>query len=465
MIKLNLNENFISRIWENKSYYSNLETTDGKKVEVISTGIKNKDEGPDYSNATIKINDYLFTGGVEIHKSLKDWFNHNHKNKGKYEKIILQVVMWDSDPTEKYVPEYKNFKKIPTVILSKYLTKSIHTIWREIIENPSKEFRIPCYEENKNIEIDKKLSFLETIGLKRFHYRSKRIRDRFETLHSVGFNYNIIWKQLLMEFVLEALGFSKNKNQMLKLGKSINLNAIYDKGFSKIDIESLLFGSAGFLKNNNFKDKYPNTLKNIWENKMKLFSDIEMDSSEWNFFRLRPQNFPPLRIAYASAFIYSLIKNNFFEKLISLLTQKNNFIKDISNLFQSIDVNNYWFTNYNFDKPSKFKLESIGNQRINDIIVNVILPLIFQFALYQSNGSMCNLILKIYSEMKNVSKNEITLAMERQLNIKIKKAIENQGAIHLHNFYCVKGKCDFCNIGKNIFVKENQVDYLKIILY
>ncbi|MCX7834401.1 MAG: DUF2851 family protein [Ignavibacteria bacterium] len=464
MIKLNLNENFISRIWENKSYYDNLETIDGQKIKVISTGIRNKDEGPDYTNATIKINNYLYTGDVEIHKTLKDWFNHKHKNRGKYDKVILQIVMWDSDIEDRYIAEYKNFKKIPTVILSKYLTKSIHAIWREIIDNPSKEFRIPCYEDNKKIEADKKIYILENIGLKRFHYRAKRIRDRYETLNNKLVN-NTIWKQLLMEFVFEALGFSKNKNQFLKLAKYILLDEIIDKNFSEIEISALLYGTAGFLSNNNFKDEYPKTLKHIWENKLKEYNHNIMDFSEWNFFRLRPLNFPTLRIAYASGFINSIINDNFFEKLVICFIRKTNLIKNLSSLFQNVRIDSYWNYNYNFDKPSKIKINPIGKQRINDIIVNVVMPLIFQYSLFQPNEEVCNLILEIYCKMKEMSKNEISKAMEKQLHIKIKKVVESQGAIHLHNFYCVKGKCDFCNIGKNLFVKEKEIDYLKIILY
>lgn len=465
MIKLNLNENFISRIWENKSYYSNLETIDGKKVEVISPGIKNRDEGPDYSNATIKINDFLQTGDVEIHKNLKDWSFHNHKNKGKYDKVILQVVMWDTEVTEKYLPEYSNSKKISTVILSKFLTKSIHTIWREIIENPSKEFRIPCYSKNGNIEVDKKLNLLENMGLKRFHYRSKRIKDRFEILKNSGLNENIIWKKLLMEFIFEALGFSKNKSQFLKLGKLILFENLFNNNFTQIHIDALLFGIAGFLDNASSNNQYAFQLKSHWQSKMNKFSCGKMDSSEWNFFRLRPQNFPTVRIAYASGLSYSILYNSFFEKLIISLSENKKIIKNLFSLFKKIEISIYWQKNYSFDKPSKLTLKPIGAQRVHDIIINVVLPLIFEYALQNNNEKLCNLILKIYSSMKDESKNEITRTMENQFHIKIKKAIESQGAIHLHNFYCVKGKCDFCNIGKNVFVKDKPVDYLRIILY
>lgn len=465
MIKLNLNENFISRIWENKSYYSNLETTKGEKVTVIVPGIRNKDEGPDYSNATIKIDGHLYTGDVEIHKTLKDWTTHNHKNKGKYNKVILQIVMWDSESIEKTIPEYKNFEKIPTVILSKFLTKSIHTIWREIIENPSNEFKIPCYQVNQILDINQKIVHLENMGLKRFHYRSKRIKDRLDTLKISTVNESIIWRQIFTEYTFESLGFSKNKNQFLKLASLIKLDKFFNNNFSLLQIDSLLFGTAGFLSDIDLKDEYINKIKSIWENKMNKFSINTMDCSEWNFFRLRPQNFPTVRISYASGLLYSILYKNLFENIILILKSSKNVNKNLFSIFNNIEISTYWFNNYNFGKPSKTSYKPIGNQRIYEIIINVLLPLMFQYFFYNSEEKLCSIILDIYNSMLDYSKNEITKAMEKQLGIKIKRAIESQGAIHLHNFYCVKGKCDFCNIGKNVFVKEKPIDYLKIILY
>ncbi len=465
MIKLNLNENFISRIWENKSYYSNLETIDGKKITVISPGIRNKDEGPDYSKATIRIDGYVHTGDVEIHKTLKDWSLHNHKNKGKYNKVILQVVMWQNDSSEEAIPEYKHSEKIPTVILSKFLTKSIHLIWREIIESPSSKFRIPCFELNQEIEIAKKITYLENMGLKRFHYRSKRISDRIENLKNNKIEENIIWLQTFSEYVFEALGFSKNKNQFLKLSKLIFFEKIYGKNFSLYQIDALLFGAAGFQLSNTANDNYTVKIKSLWENEMKNFSKGVMDNSEWNFFRLRPQNFPTKRIAYASGFLFSLLNNSLFNEILNSFNEQENIYKNLFTIFYNIKINSYWNKNYNFGKPSKISIQPIGEQRIYEIIVNVVLPFIFQYALYQSNEKLCTQILNFFSLLKDYSKNEITKAMEKQLNIQIKKAIESQGAIHLHNFYCIKGKCDFCNIGKNVFVKEKQMEYLNIILY
>ena len=153
MKKLNLNENFIGRIWQEPAYYDNLITTDGKKVEVVDFGRINRDSGADFRNSKILIDRQRFSGDVEIHRTTKDWFLHKHKKSGKYNRVILQVVMWrDDDFTDFSPPLATKSRIIPTVILSEHLSKSIHEIWRDIINNPSVNFKLICNPDNKTLD-------------------------------------------------------------------------------------------------------------------------------------------------------------------------------------------------------------------------------------------------------------------------------------------------------------------------
>ena len=165
MEKLNINENFISRIWENPSYYENLKTTDGRTVKIIKLGKRNYDSGPDYKNAKVNIHGVIYSGDIEIHRKLDDWKAHGHKKDGKYNKVILQVAMWDDEAA---LPVAKKSRKIPTIILSDFLTSSVHTIWKEIINNPSEKFKLPCYPEGMEVENSVK---------NRFNCMYKKIKD------------------------------------------------------------------------------------------------------------------------------------------------------------------------------------------------------------------------------------------------------------------------------------------------
>ena len=150
MKKLNINESFISRIWETPSYYESvLLTTESKVLEVLDYGEKNLDAGPDFKDAQIRIDGILYSGDIEIHQTFKNWKEHNHKGDNKYNRVVLQVVFWDEEEDDKkIIPKVKKAREIPTVILSKFLKQSIHSIWKEIINNMSQKINLLCYHKN-----------------------------------------------------------------------------------------------------------------------------------------------------------------------------------------------------------------------------------------------------------------------------------------------------------------------------
>lgn len=468
MIKLNLNENFISRIWEESSYYSDLKTTEGEKVVVVNYGKKNNDAGPDYKDAKVKIGNVVYSGSIEIHRSLKEWHEHNHKRDNKYNELILQVVLYSSEDD---FPKVKKSRSVPTVVLSEFLTKSIHAIWKEIINNPSLSFKLPCYSQNKKVAFEIKVEWLNKLSIERLKYKTQRISLRLEEI-SEDDSKKIFWEQVLFEFICEALGYSKNKEQFLKLARRIKLNKIKEMKLDKIQIESLLFGLGGFLKDLRFKDFYLDELKLNWNYLKDILRKEIMDKSEWNFFRLRPPNFPTLRIAYASGLLYEILYNDFFKKIIKIFEESKNLKSDLESCFITDDISDYWKNHYNFGKESLFRKASksenkiVGRERITDIISNVILPVVYFYSIKFENESLRKRVEFYYKKEKQKSgTNEITRVMEKQLDVKVHSLSDEQGLIQLHNFYCIQGRCSECEIGKIVFAREETLEPLKIILY
>ena len=463
MKKLNLNENFISKIWENPAYYSNLRTLNGEPVEIISCGRKNKNSGADYSGAKVRINGILYTGDVEIHRTEKDWHLHRHKRDGKFNKVILQVVLWESGENV-ISAESKSPRTIPTVILSKYLTSSIHNIWKEIINNPSPAFRIPCYEKNAEVSKEEKKIFIDKLGVKRLKNRASRIEQTFFAADE-NFRKLANWDKALFTYIAEALGFSKNKEQFLKLADKINPEKIKSLIPKLIHIDSILFGTAGFLKELSPEDEYARQLINFWDMfKGKINAGV-MDISEWNFFPLRPPNFPTVRLAYLSGICIEIMYNDFFKRLVLCFENSKKPKEDLTKLFYDVPVSHYWETHYNFGKKKKSASGVIGSSRITDIINNALIPLFLLYARKFDKKDLMSKISDYYLTTKNNSDNEITNAMKSQLGYNLRTISEHQGAIQLHNFYCVNGKCDDCYIGTRVFTEPKISDYLQIILY
>ena len=351
MKKLNINESFISRIWETTSYYESvLLTTESKVVEVLDYGEKNFDAGPDFKDAQLRIDGILYSGDIEIHRTFKNWKEHNHKGDNKYNRVVLQVVFWDEEEDDKKViPKVKKAREIPTVILSKFLKQSIHTIWKEIINNPSQKFKLPCYPKNHEIDNNFKKKVIYDLSYKRLQYKTLRIKNRLENFEETR-NKKSTWEKILFEFICEALGYSKNKAQFLKLARSLELSEVPD---DKLFIDAVLYGSAGFLHNLRFKDDYISLLKVIWgEIENKNYTSV-LDKSEWNFFRLRPSNFPTVRMAYASGLLHAILYKNFLKDIVTIFNDEDKVYQKLIELFLNIEISDYWKNHYNFGKETK----------------------------------------------------------------------------------------------------------------
>jgi hypothetical protein len=462
MKKLDLNESFISRIWENRDYYNDLHTTEGEKVSIINFGIKNFDSGADYKEAIIKINDTVFKGDVEIHRAMSDWNDHKHHKDKKYNRVILHVVMWETDDLE--IPKMSKSRKIPTVILSKFLNTSIHKIWQYIINNPSPEFRIPCYPDNIDVNPDLKRDWIFELSELRLKYKAERIKYK---LICSGRNLSSSenWEQVFFELLAEAVGYSKNKEQFLKLANFTKLSKIKKLNLNLTQIDAILYGSAGFLKDLRFKDDYIDKLKNEWKTLNKKFDEV-LNKADWHFFRLRPANFPTIRLAYLSGLTYKIIYEGYFKKIITIFEFSKNVEKDFIELFEEVGVSGYWLNHYNFGKESKRQANSlIGKQRLMDIFVNIIIPAAYLYAKLFEKPELTLKVKDVYARLKSSNDNEITRRMNTQLNLKTKYLQDEQGLIHLHNFYCIKGKCKECDIGKFLYYKDMVFEPMKILIY
>lgn len=463
MKKLNLNESFISRIWMNPSNYGELKTTEGKNVEVLSYGKPNYDSGADFTDSLIKIDGVSYSGDVEIHCSLKDWKLHNHTKNRKYNRVILNVVMWGEDKDD-YKPGTLK-RTIPTVVLSEFLNKSIHEIWKEIINNPVPASGLPCSDDIGKLDGEFVRDFLNDLGMERLKYRAGRIKQRFDMCESEQSkdSSRVVWEKILLEFVFEALGFSKNKTPFLKLSRMLDTEKLSVHCDSIEDTDAVLFGASGLIQPD--RDSYVSRIKAKWSALNKELRIESMDRSEWNYFRLRPVNFPTLRMAYASGFLYEIMKGNLFKRIIFCFKNSRDTMKDISNLLSGINYSGYWKTHYDFGKLSGTVKTAAGQSRIEDIIVNVIIPLVYVYSREFRNEDLFLKMKKLYRTEEDRSDNTILKDMKKHLGLTPGSICESQGIIHLHNFYCTKEKCSECKIGEKVIDKFSVSDAIREITY
>jgi len=478
-------------VWKNIAFQNPFETETGQKVEILDPGEFNKDSsGPDFRNARVKIDNLTYVGDVEIDRDYNDWKHHGHNIDRKYNKVILHVCF-----INKYRQNYvynKEGRKIVSVCLADYLGEDEVKKINEKILVAQEELsrRLRCHEYTDQIDFNFKKKYLMELGVRRFDKKCTRIFDRLKELAflsnlrlnepEVGyelteqFNEKVfttddfknreLWEQTFYEFIFEALGYSKNKSIMLKLARSAKIDFLKKLGEKDFVIlaEASLFGIAGLLpkKDSDEEEKHHNDytlkLQEYWENIKKIYDGKTFDETDWHFFKLRPQNFPTIRIAGGARLLKALLFNDLLTKVIKKATEIRNInvlINSIKSLFV-VKASGYWKKHYVFDTPGKKEIRYfIGYSRVDEMMVNVILPFLSVYFNVFKKEEQAKKVISIYKFYRQNSENSITREMAENLRMEslLHKSVYAQGMIELFRSYCSKNNCLECKIGEQIF--------------
>ncbi|HED08699.1 MAG TPA: DUF2851 family protein [Ignavibacteria bacterium] len=489
MDKRIISEKFLCEIWEKHNFVGNLKTFDGKSIEVLSKGEPNKDlEGPDYLDAKIKIDNTTFSGDIEIDTEIGNWKNHNHHKNKKYNKVILHIV-YANNTNQKFVTA-ENKRVIPSISLSEFITPNIKQSLTDQIksDDASKSYYIRCAGLNNEVSEKFKENYLLSLGSKRFNYKKEKIFNRLKELaylsqrelkepivnydlgselERIEFNYNdftapVLWEQLLYENVFTALGYSKNKENMNKLAKSVEIKLLRSiKSNSNLDkiLEAILFSVSGLLSEvKELPDEetsvYIRELYELWHEHHDYDYGAKLHPTSWNFFRMRPQNFPTVRIAGGVKILEKILVGNLIHELIKLFETE----KDEKQLRQKLRNNfivkaeGYWGEHFLFDQPAKTKLlYLVGVSRADEIIINIILPFLSLYFEIFNKRELLNSVLNSYLNYQQAGKNKLVEDVMSSLKIRSDRSVIYQGILHLYWNYCNKNKCNICEIGKKVF--------------
>jgi len=487
--KNKLPEDLIYKIWEEKRFNQPLTTAEQLPIDILDSGIRNKENaGPDYKHARIKIGNITFTGDVEIDTFHSDWKSHGHNLNQRYNKVILHVVL-SNDSSYPFVVT-QNGRKVPTLSIESHLNSTIReNLNKDLIEiSQSDNLKMPCAELNDQVPRRDKLFFVKSAGLLRFRKKCERDIERLKELVLLkqlqikepkiyhDFHKEVssrtfsqdellqkhIWEELLYEQIFEALGYSKNKDSMLKLSKSAELD-LFSK-IEKIDIEkieSILFHVSGLFPDvtdivDEETSAYIRNCTDIWDKVKAVYDSGLMNKNDWNFYKLRPQNFPTLRIAAGARILYKLVSENMFNSLLKIFEQSIDQNKTINRLRSELIFKGegYWASHYNFNKAAKSKLNYfIGVGRADEIVVNIILPVFSIYFELKNQKDVSKKVLDVFLNYYQKEGNHLVDQMIDILGFKNEKyrSVYYQGMIELFRNYCIKNRCLECEIGKKVF--------------
>jgi len=482
-------EELIYKIWEEKRIDSSLTTADGLSLEIIDCGERNHDEaGPDYRNARIKIGNITFNGDVEIDTLHSDWKTHGHNLNKRYNKVILHAVL-SNDSSYPFVVTQSG-RKVPTLSLEKFLSSSI----KQNIEQDLKaiqsedEIAMPCSQLNHKIKRREKLNYLKNLGLQRFRKKCEKNIERLKELILLNelnikepkvyhdfhkeiltreytqkdFEHLELWQQLYYEQLFEALGYSKNKDIMLKLSKTVDIKFIKSVDrINKEKIESILFHISGMFPDvmdiaDEETSEYLRKSLDLWSSIKNNYDSGLLNKNDWNFFKLRPQNFPTIRIAAGARLLEKIVIQEQFIRIINIFKQHTDINKLITKLRNEIIIkgDGYWSGHYNFNKETKTKLNYfIGLGRADEIVINIILPIYSVYFEINGDKELSQKVLDLYLNYYQKEGNHLVDQINNTLGLKNEKfrSVYYQGMIDLFRNYCIKKKCMECEIGKQVF--------------
>jgi len=420
-----MKEDFLHHIWKFKRWETPvLKTTDGEEITIVKSGEHNFDAGPDFFNAQLKIGDNKWAGNVEIHVKSSDWMAHKHQFDKSYDNVILHVVYQHNQEILD-----KNGVAIPTLELAPIIKQELVNQYQNLVNAKS---WIPCENQLKKVDTFIVNNWLDRLAIERLERKSEEIEA---TLHQ---NKND-WEATFYEYLFKYLGLKVNALPFQLLAKNTPLK-IAGKHQNQLSIEALYFGQAGFLEAD-LSDEYFLKLKKEYQFLKAKFQLTPLDNSLWKLLRLRPSNFPTIRIAQLSDLI------NRTPRLFAAVLSSNS-IKEIEKLFQAT-ASIYWNTHYLFGKKGKDdKAKNLGKTSINNIIINVVVPILFVYA-KQKNNETINLKALSYLEVLPSENNAIIKKWE-QLGVKSNSALQSQSLLELKNNYCSQKKCLNCSIGNNL---------------
>jgi hypothetical protein len=403
---------------------SKLYCCSGDIIEIINSGIHNTDSGPDFFNAQLKIGKTTWAGNIEIHLKSSDWIKHKHQLDKVYDNVILHVVYQNDKPIYD-----TNGSLIPTLELKGLIDDKLWLRYENLIK--SKDW-IPCGKQIKKVDNFIILTWLNRLAIERLERKSDEIK---ETLKNNKNNFEETFYQYLFKY----FGLGVNALPFELLAKNTPLKII-EKHNSILLIEALFYGQAGFLEKN-IKSEYYQTIKKEYHFLKTKFNLKPIDNSLWKLLRLRPSNFPTIRISQLA----NLLCNNsrLFSKIIEAKTAK-----EVQKYF-NINASKYWNNHYQFGNESKTSnIKNLGINTINSIIINVIIPFTFVYGKVKSDEKLIDKSLAMLGNITSESNSIIN--NWKEIGFKSENAMHSQSLIELKKNYCSKKKCLNCSIGNHI---------------
>lgn len=421
-------ESFFHFLWKHKMLLPELKTTKGNTVSIINPGIHNKDAGPDFLCARIRIGDTLWAGNVELHVRSSDWDRHGHQKDEAYGNVIMHVVAHH----DKAVTDI-NGRELQTLCLDGFFDESLLDKYKAISQNL---LWVPCEKMISTVDKIVITSKINALAIDRLEAKANIIETSLREC-------NMDWEECCYRLITKHFGAKINSDPFDTLSKTLPVKTLMNYHQQLFQLEALLFGQSGLLISS-LRGSYPRTLRKEYAYLSAKHKLTHMPGYMWNFLRLRPASFPTLRIAQLA---------RLYEKH-QVVLQEIIEVEDIHSLikFFQIHASEYWDDHYIFDRRSKPKKKNFGRQSIELLLINGIIPLLFLYGNHMNKQSLCDRAISFLETLP--PENNAVIRRWKENGINAANALESQGLLQLKNERCKNKLCLECSIGFQVLNKS-----------
>lgn len=420
-----MSEDFLYFLWQFQYFdRTNLQTTAGEALQVLAVGQRNVNAGPDFLNGRVLIEGIEWAGNVEMHLRSSDWHRHTHTHDRAYDSVVLHIV-WENDT----VILRPDGTSVSTLELKTLTSKQLLYKYQALVE--SKEV-IPCASQFVTSAEIQKRAMLDRCLMQRLERKAAVVHDMLERNRQD-------WEETAYQLLAQNFGFKINAEPMLRLAQGLPLKVLQKHRDNLTQIEAMLLGQSGMLPATKTQDEYVDKLRQEYDFLATKYSlrSHQLRVHEWKFLRLRPANFPTVRLAQLATLI------QYQPSLFSLFIHVENS-KMLEHALR-VKQSDYWQKHYQFQKEATGKVPVLGKTSVENIIVNTIVPLLVAYSEAKDNRLFLDKAVELLEQLP-AEQNHIT-EMWEGLELKTKTAFDSQAVIELYNNFCSTKQCLNCSIG------------------
>lgn len=429
-------EELLHYVWKHRMLpLEPLHTVDGQEVEVIDPGLHNANAGPDFFNAKVKIGGTLWVGNVEIHDKASDWYVHGHDKDTAYDNVILHVVGETGAETLTHAGT-----KVPQLVLGIPPTLAAH--YNEL--KTTDKFP-PCYRIIPSLPLLTVHSWMSALQTERLENKTEAIRKR-------AADCGESWEDAYFITLARSYGFAVNGEACEAWARTVPMRSVDHVRDSLFEIEAFFLGQAGLLdpeqmpqrhREEAVSDSYFQKLRSEYLYLAHKYSLSPIAYTNWRFLRLRPQNFPYIRIAQLASLCFNR------KTSLAALTDCTT-LKEVKELY-SATVSPYWETHYTFGPKSRRSSKKLSEASLNVVVINTAVPMLFAYGRHRQDDRLCDRAFDFLEQLQ--AEDNHIVRMWKECGLQVDNAGDSQALIELKNCYCDHRDCLRCRFGYE-YLKE-----------